>query len=101
MNLRNWSMDHTKGVLLGVLTPLIVLPLVLLVISLTQDYYFEQLWKKFQLNNTYRIKMMTISIIANLGWFYFFLNKERFNFAMGIILGSLIFAPYIIYIKFF
>ena len=62
MNLRNWSMDHTKGVLLGVLTPLIVLPLVLLVISWTQDYYFEQLWKKFQLNNTYRIKMMTISI---------------------------------------
>ena len=54
-------MDHTKGVLLGVLTPLIVLPLVLLVISWTQDYYFEQLWKKFQLNNTYRIKMMTIS----------------------------------------
>lgn len=94
-------MDHTKGVLLGILTPLIVLPLVLLVISWTQDYYFEQLWKKFQLNNAYRIKMMTISIIANLGWFYFFLNKERFNFAMGIILGSLVFAPYIIYIKFF
>lgn len=101
MNLRNWSIDHTKGVLLGILLPLIVLPLVLLVISWTQDYYFEQLWKKFTLNNAYRIKMLTISIIANLGLFYYFLNKERFNFAMGIILGSLVFAPYIIYIKFF
>lgn len=101
MNLRKWSMDHTKGVLLGIITPLIVLPLVLLVIGWTQDYYFEQLWTKFVNNNPYRIKMITISIIANLGLFYFFLNRERFNIAMGIILGSLVFAPYIIYIKFF
>lgn len=101
MNLRKWSLDHTKGLLLGIITPLIILPLVLLVVGWTQDYYFEQLWSKFVINNPYRIKMITISIIANLGWFYFFLNKERFNFAMGIILGSLIYAPYIIYIKFF
>jgi hypothetical protein len=101
MNLRKWSMDHTKGLLLGIITPLVILPLVLLVIGWTQDYYFEQLWSKFTYNNPYRIKMITISIIANLGWFYLFLNKERFNFAMGIILGSLVYAPYIIYIKFF
>lgn len=101
MNLRNWSMDHTKGLLLGLLTPIILAPLVLWVISMTQSYYFEQLWNKFSINKPYQIKIITISIIANLGWFYLFLNKERFNFAMGIILGSLVFAPYIIYIKFF
>jgi len=94
-------MEHTKGLLLAVITPLIFVPLVLLVISWTQDYYFEQLWNKFTLNTQYRIKMLTISIIANLGWFYLFLNKERYNFAMGIILGSLLYAPYIIFIKFF
>lgn len=101
MNLRNWSMDHTKGLLIGLLTPIILAPLVLWVISMTQSYYFEQLWNKFSINKPYQIKIITISIIANLGWFYLFLNKERFNFAMGIILGSLFFAPYIIYIKFF
>jgi hypothetical protein len=101
MNLKKWSIDHTKGMLLGVLTPLIILPLVLLIVGWAQEYYFEQLWSKFTINKPYRIKMITISIIANLGWFYFFLNKERFNFAMGIILGSFIFAPYIIFIKFF
>lgn len=101
MNLRNWSMEHTKGLLLGIVTPLLFLPLVLFVFSWIQGYYFEQLWHKVIVNRPYQIKMLTISIIANLGWFYFFLNRERFNFAMGIILGSLCYAPYIVYIKFF
>ena len=94
-------MDHTKGLLLGLITPIILAPIILWVISLTQSYYFDHLWYKFSLNKPYQIKIITISIIANLGWFYLFLNKERFNFAMGIILGSLVFAPYIIYVKFF
>ncbi|MEJ6615524.1 MAG: hypothetical protein QNL61_01290 [Crocinitomicaceae bacterium] len=101
MNLRKWSMDHTKGLLIGVVTPLVFIPLVLFIIALSQNYYFESLWNKFQLNGPYRIQIMTISIIANLVWFYIFLNKERFNVVMGVILGSLLFAPYIIYIKFF
>ncbi len=94
-------MDHTKGLLLGLITPLLFIPLVLLVIAFSQNYYFEFLWNKFHLNGPYRIQIITISIIANLVWFYIFLNKERFNFAMGIILGSVLYAPYIIYIKFF
>ncbi len=101
MNLKNWSWDHTKGVAIGVITPLIFIPLVLLFMVWVQDYYFEQLWSKFRLNGPYRIKIMTISIIANLVWFYIFLNRERYNMAMGIILGSFLFAPYVIYIKFF
>lgn len=101
MNLRKWSLDHTKGVLLGLITPLVFIPLVIFVISFAQNYYFEHLWNKFTLNGPYRIQIITISIISNLVWFYLFLNKERFNFAMGIILGSLLYAPYIVYIKFF
>ena len=101
MKLRNWSMDHTKGLILGFITPLLCVPLVLFLMSWLQDYYFEFLWKKFSYNTNYRIKIVTLSIIANLIWFYIFLNRERWNFAMGIILGSVIYAPYIIYIKFF
>ncbi|MBL1278882.1 MAG: hypothetical protein COA33_001320 [Fluviicola sp.] len=101
MKLKRWTMNHTKGVLLGIITPLILAPLVLWVISLTQSYYFEQLWHKFTLNRPYQIKIITIAIIANLGWFYLFLNKEKFDIAKGVILGTVLFAPYIIYIKFF
>ncbi|MFZ9027810.1 MAG: hypothetical protein ACO2Z9_02280 [Crocinitomicaceae bacterium] len=101
MNLRKWTMDHTKGFLIGILTPIIFIPLVILIISWLQNYYFEQLWRKFTFNDQYQIKIITISIISNLIWFYFFLNKERFNIAMGVILGTIAFAPYILYIKFF
>ena len=101
MNLGKWTTDHTKGVILGVITPIIFIPLVVLVMSFLQSYYFEQLWDKFLLNTPFRIKIMTISIISNLAWFYFFLNRERFNVARGVIIGSLLFAPYIVYVKFF
>jgi len=101
MNLRKWSLEHTKGALLGIVTPLFFIPLVLLILMWVQDYYFEQLWNKFVYVVTYRVRITTISIIANLGWFYFFLNRERYNVAMGVIIGSLIYAPYIIYVKFF
>lgn len=101
MNLRKWTMDHTKGLLIGILTPIIFIPLVILIISWLQNYYFEQLWRKFTFNDQYQIKIITISIISNLIWFYLFLNKERFNIAMGVILGTIAFAPYILYIKFF
>lgn len=101
MNLRNFTWDHVKGILLGIVTPLICVPLVLLIISWVQNYYFDFLWNKFSLSEAYRIKILTISIIANLIWFYLFLNKERWNLAMGVILGSIAFAPYVLYIKFF
>jgi hypothetical protein len=101
MNLRNWSWEHTKGLLLGIVTPLVFVPIVLFILALAQNYDFQYLWYKIGLNNPYRIKIVTISIIANLGWFYFFLNRERYNMAMGVIMGTLIYAPYIIYVKFF
>lgn len=53
------------------------------------------------MNKPYQIKIITIAIIANLGWFYLFLNKEKYSIAMGVILGTIVFAPYIVYIKFF
>ena len=96
-----WTKEHTKGLMLGLITPIVVVPLVLFIISVTQNYMYSQLWHKFNLNNPYQIKIITLSIIANLGWFYLFLNKDRFNFARGIIIATMLYAPYIIYIKFF
>ncbi len=101
MNLRKFNINHIKGMALALITPLIFVPLVLLVISWMQDYDWDYLWDKFAYNNQYRIKILTISIIANLIWFYVFLNREKWNIAMGVILGSLCYAPYVLYIKFF
>lgn len=101
MNLRKLNKEHLIGMVFGVLTPLLVSPLVLFILSWLQNYYFSFLWQRFAHNTPYRIKIITLSIIANLIWFYLFLNKENYDRARGIIIGTLIFAPYIIYIKFF
>ena len=69
MNLKKWTLDHTKGLFLGIITPLVIAPLVLYIMSIVQDYYFDQLWLKFTINKPYQIKIITMSIIANLGLF--------------------------------
>ena len=99
--MNKWTKEHTKGLILGLVTPFLIVPLVLLILSVTQNYLFSQLWHKFNLNNPYQIKIITLSIIANLGWFYLFLNKNKYKIAKGVILGTMLYAPYIIYIKFF
>lgn len=101
MNLRNWSREHSIGVLFGVLTPFVVLPLVIYLWAVYQGYTFNYMWREFLHFYEPRIKCLTLSIIPNLIWFYRFLNKENWNRAMGVIIGSIAFAPYIIYIKFF
>ena len=37
--------------------------------------------------------------LNNLGWFYFFLNRERYFHTRGIIFGMLLYAPYMIYVN--
>lgn len=101
MNLKKWSRGHTLGMLLGLITPLVVVPILILFLSWVQDYEFAYLWRKFSINAPYRVRMITLSIIANLFWFYYFLNRSKWDYGMGVILGSILFAPYVVYIKFF
>jgi hypothetical protein len=101
MNLRSWSWDHTIGLLVGLITPIVFVPVVLVVLTFLQGYLFEQLWFKFSLNTAYQIKIITIANIANLIWFYIFLNRENWNRGRGVIIASLIYALYVVYIKFF
>lgn len=101
MNLRNWTKEHFIGLAFGILTPLIALPLVMYIWAALQDYTFDRMLYDFRFFPDPRIKMLTLSIIANLFWFYRFLNKEKWNRGMGVILGSIAYAPYILYIKFF
>jgi len=101
MNLRKWNLMHTKGLIVGLLSPLIFIPLVIFVMAWTQNYPFGTLWHKFNHEIVFRGKYVSISCISNLLWFYMSLNREKYNFSMGIILGTICYLPYIIYINFF
>lgn len=100
MNLRNWNKEHTLGLLLGILGPIVAIPMVVGILSLAQSYGYSAMWDMFQGNRAVMSKVISLSIIVNLGLFYLFLNKEKYNYAMGIILGSFIYLPVILYLNF-
>jgi hypothetical protein len=100
MNLRNWSIAHTKGLLIGIISPLVFIPIVIFLLAWSQDFLFSQLWFKFQDQELVRSKVVSIAIIANLLWFYLSLNREKFGFAMGVIIGTICYLPYILYVNF-
>lgn len=100
MNLRNWSVAHTKGLLVGIISPLVFIPVVIFLLAWSQDFLFNQLWYKFQNQELVRSKVISIAIIANLLWFYLSLNREKYGFAMGVIIGTMCYLPYILYVNF-
>lgn len=99
MNLRNWSKWHTFGMLTGFITPLILFPVVLMLIAWLQGFYFSQLWDKMIAEAVMRSKIISLSVLFNLIWFYRSLNRGKYDFAMGIILGSAMYLPYIFYVN--
>lgn len=100
MNLRKWNLSHTKGLLVGLFSPIVFIPIVIFVLAWMQNYPFDTIWNKFGNEVIFRGKYLSISCISNLLWFYMSLNREKYNFAMGVILGTICYLPYILYINF-
>jgi hypothetical protein len=101
MSLRNWTRAHTYGLLVGFLSPLVFIPIVMLVLATSRNYPFGEIWDLFWISRQTTSKVVSLAIISNLIWFYIFLNREKYAFAMGIILGTLIYFPYIAYVNLF
>jgi len=93
----NFTREHAIGLLIGVVSPLVFLPLVLMILSFTQNTSFEYLWQQVVQFPEYRSKYISLALISNLVWFYLFLNREKYNYSYGIILGMIVFVPYMIY----
>lgn len=95
-----WNIKRTVGLLIAVLTPVIAIPATIALIAWAQNFYFIQLWSQFIDSKDITSKFISLSIIPNLGWFYLFLNKERYDIARGIIIGSALYLPVVLYLKF-
>jgi len=92
--------DIFLGMAIGFLTIMVSVPIVLFVLSLAYSYEFSYFWKQFITHATFASKYLSLSCIPNLIWFYFFLNRERWSVARGIILSVLILVPFAIYVNF-
>jgi hypothetical protein len=95
----SWNTKRTVGLIIGIVSPFVFVPLIILLISWSQNFYFSVLWHKFTGNMIAQSRFISLAIIPNLLWFYLFLNKERYDIARGIIIGSAIFIPFIIYVN--
>lgn len=100
MNLRNWGREHTFGMLIGLFAPALSIPIVIGILSAAQSYSYDRMLQMFETSDQVMSKIVSLSIIANLLLFYLFLNKEKYAYAMGIILGSLLYLPVILYLNF-
>jgi len=99
MNLRNWTKEHTKGLIVGILSPLLFVPLVVLILAWSRNYPFEEIWNMFILSKQTMSKVVSLAIISNLLWFYVFINRNNYGLSMGIILGTIVYLPFIVYVN--
>tara|TARA_B100000524_G_scaffold298035_1_gene172546 strand:- start:4095 stop:4400 length:306 start_codon:yes stop_codon:yes gene_type:complete len=97
----NFNKQLLLGTLIGILTPILFLPVLIFFLSLSKGIDFEVIWSQISNNNMNTSKYLSLAMIINLLWFYYFLNKEQYHLTRGIIMGMICFAPYMVYIYFF
>lgn len=95
----NWNKQNTFGLLIGFSSPLVFLPIVLVIMAITSGFSFDYFWHQFRSYSEFQSKYLSLAMISNLIWFYIFLNREKYEFTKGIIIGLLLYAPYMIYIN--
>lgn len=100
MSLRNWSKQHTYGLIIGFLTVLFAIPLVILILSYVQNFPFNYLYKEFFISTKHMVKDISFACLFNLPWFHYFLKKEKWRHAYGLIAATFVFLFIIVIYKF-
>ena len=100
MNLRYWSKQHSIGLLIGILTTAVAIPLTIVIYALLNKYEVDNYFYRFSVNRIEKSKIISLASIANLICFHIFLRQERWQLAMGIILSTVLNLFAIIYFKF-
>lgn len=95
----NITKENIFGFLIGIISPIVFLPVVLLFLSFVQDTTVYYLWEQFKISDVHRSKDLSLSLISNLIWFYVFLNTDRYPYVRGILLGMFFYVPYMIYVN--
>ncbi|MFM7473940.1 MAG: hypothetical protein ACKO00_08520 [Crocinitomicaceae bacterium] len=86
------------GMLIGLVSPLVFLPIIWFILGQAQNSSWEYMKLQFEMSDMIKSKHISLALISNLIWFYYFLNKEKYLITRGLILGMLIYAPFMLYI---
>ena len=93
--------NHFVGFGIGILSPLLFIPIVLFILASVTSVSYGNIWEQFITYPEYTSKYTSLALISNLLWFYLFLNREYYDLARGIIFAMLCFIPYMIYVNLF
>ena len=91
--------EHVFGFFIGVLSPILFLPIIVFILSQSRHTEFSYLWNQLTNSVEYMSRYLSLGLIPNLLWFYLFLNREKYAYTRGIIFGMLIYAPFMVYVN--
>lgn len=98
----NINLNHRiPGFIFGIIAPAIGFWGVVLYFDMVENVGFERLWDLFKTNHNKQSAIVSLSLIFNLVVFYAFLRLDMNRTAMGVVLGTMIYIPVVIYLKFF
>lgn len=89
------------GLVLGIWGPVIGFFILFLIFNISENLSWDTYLYKFQNYSSDKSKIISLSLIFNLLLFYFLLKKEWNFAAKGVIFGTLVFAPVIVYFRYF
>jgi hypothetical protein len=100
--MKNSKFDSTLiGLLTGLWGPVIGFFILFIGFHLTREISWSKYLNDFTTSSVKKSSIISLSLIFNLITFYFSLNKSWNKTARGIIIATLLYAPIIVYLKFF
>lgn len=100
MNKKSRFNHRWIGAILGTIGPLIGLVLVFVFYMITENFTLNRIWYMFRSSPDQISRFISLGAIFNFFIFYFFYKKYFNSSAMGVVLGTMIYVPIIIYLKF-
>lgn len=95
----NWN-QRIIGLIVGLLGPTIGFWGVVLYFDAVERIEFSRLWNLFLHNPNKQSAIISLSLIFNLFLFYAFLRLNMNSTAMGVVLGTMLYIPVVLYLKF-
>jgi hypothetical protein len=101
MKLKSWTIEHTKGLLIGILTICICIFIVILFFTFNNGHSYSYNFQRFRIYPPFTAKVISLAAIGNLPWFHFFsLRKEKWAFGQGIIIATILDLIVMLFIKY-
>ncbi len=96
---QNFNKAFFQGLLIGALSPLFCLPIIVFILSQSYGQSFQSLWGQTLEFPDFLSRYLSLGLIGNLGWFYYFLNREKYFHTRGIVFGMFLYAPFMVYVN--